>query len=900
MLVGRSTEQAVLEALITTARDGESGALVVRGQAGIGKTALLDHAAAAAEGLRVIRTEGVEFEAELPFAGLHLLLGPVLDHLDAIPARQAAALRGAFGLGPADQGGRFLVGLAVLSVLAELGPLLCVVDDAQWLDRASAEALTFAARRLQREGVILLFGVRDGAGATRLDGLPELPLWGLDRDASATLLSRHGADLAPTVRDRILAESEGNPLALIELHTALTPEQRGGAVQPLSFNLGPLPLPARVQQAFGTQAARLSEDARTFLLVAALEETGDLDIVLRAAATLGTAALDEVERSGLVSPNGTTLSFKHPLVRAAVIQDSPLTTRFAAHRALAEALGPSDRRAWHLAAATTGPDEQVAAELADTAEQAATRAGHAAQAAALERAAELTPDPERRAARLVGAAEAAVLAGDLDRAASIARRAAKSNLDPLPAARLAHVLASVEFERGSLRTAARTLIAGADAIAGTGKSIAMLAEAVRDGYFAGETALAAEAAAKLSAIAPASPIAISLDGLARMMAGDLTEAVPRMRTLTEAALAGQVPGLGERLIAGSMGLLTGDDESAFDVFDRLVSDARDSSQIGMLPNALEHLAITEVFLSRRRDASAHAEEAMRLAESIGHPHRTDHLRCVLAWIAAIAGDEETCRTLAEPAIDRALSSGIVRTAVWGTMAIGLTELSQGRYDRVLDRLETATRATQDRPLGAMNLISLAADQVEAAVRSGQPDRAREPLRRFEQWAVPTQRPWAAGVILRCKALLATDDKQDRLFAEAVAMHEQGGRPFERARTDLLYGEWLRRDQRKAEARSRLRPALETFERMGATPWADRARAELRATGDTSAPLRTESALDKLTPQELQVVRLAARGLSNRDIAAQLFLSPRTIGHHLYKAFPKLGIAGRGELPHLNL
>ncbi|WP_149261392.1 AAA family ATPase [Actinomadura sp. K4S16] len=905
MMVGREAEQAVLDGLLDEARAGRSGALVLRGQPGIGKSALLEYAVARADGLRVLRTAGIESEAELPFAGLHLLLGPVLDRVDVLPERQAAALRSAFGLGPAGQDGPLLVGLAVLSLLADLAPLLCVVDDAQWLDQASAEALTFAARRVQREGVVLLFAVR-GGGRTRLDGMRELPLWGLDGRASAALIAEHAADLAGHVRDRVLAESEGNPLAIIELPAALTPEQRGGAIPPLSYNLGALPLTDRVRRAFGAQAARLDEGTRTLLLVAAVEEAGDLDVVLRAAGALGAppSALEHAERSGLLSFTGMAAAFKHPLVRAAVVQEAPLARRLAAHRALAEALGEQhpDRRAWHLAAAATGPDEPIAAGLADTAEQAAARGGYAAQTAALERAAELTPDPARQAGRLVGAAEAALLAGDLARAAQIARRAGRATVDAALTARLAHVRAGVEFERGSPLAAAAILLTGADPIADRrpAEAARMLAEAVRNSYFGGDPALARRAADRLLDVVGETPGAVALGGLARLMAGDPAEAMPRMRVLLAEAGRGGVTGTGERVIAGAMGMLTGDDEAALAIYEPLVADARDTGQIGWLPNALEHLAVTEMFLGRRRDAVVHAEEGVRLAESTGQLHRVDHLRCVLAWAAALAGDEDACRSLAEPAIARARTAGIARTAAWGSMALALLDLGHGRHARALDRLEAASRGTGDGPLGLMNLVHFAGDQVEAAVRAGQPERADEALARFEGWSVASEQPWAAGVLLRCRALLTTVEDAGRYFAEAVRAHAKGGRPFERARTELLYGEWLRRAQRKAEARSLLRPALETFEGMGAAPWAERARAELRATGEAGTSTRDDSALDRLTPQELQVVRLAAQGLSNRDIAAQLFLSPRTIGHHLYRAYPKLGVSSRSELPRLGL
>lgn len=907
MLYGRAEEQAAIEKLVAGARDGRSASLVVSGPAGIGKSALLEHAATAADGLRVIRAQGVEFEAELPFAGLHLLLAPVLDRIGRLPGPQAGALAGAFGLAAEAPSDRFQVGLAVLSLLAELaedGPVLCLVDDAQWFDRASVQALTFAARRLHHEGVLLLFGVRDTGVPPEPAGLPALHLSGLDGDAATALLDDRAPGLASRVRARILAETEGNPLALIELPRALTPEQRAGELLPLSYNFGALPLTERVRAAFSAQASRLGEPASTLLLVAACEETGELDVVLRAAQSLGAgpAALEEAERSGLLVASGAMLVFRHPLARAAVLQGSPLVRRLAAHSALAEALAVSarpdagDRMAWHRAAAATGPDEQVAATLERASHRAAGRTGYIAQAAALERAAELTPGASARARRLLAAAEAAVAAGDLRRAAAIGRRAAAEPGEDTLGPRIGRLRAAVEFELGSPRTAARVLL---DASTGTSGPLAveMLIDAVRNGYFGGDPDLALEAAARLRRAAGESPFALGLDGLARLMTGDVAHAVPRMRALTHHALSGPDPALGpgQRLVAGAMALITGDDDSAMEVFGPLVSEARDQAALGLLPIALEHLSIAEFFAGRLRDAGAHAQEGLVLADTTGQTHRLDHLHCILAWTAALNGDEDRCRDLADAAIGRALERRNIRSAAWGTLALGLLDMGLAKYGQALDRLDAAAQG----PVGTHYAATyFAPDQVEAAARTGRPDRAAGPLRRFQAFAAASHRPWALAVAERCTALLTPGEAAEEHFTEAVRLHGDGGRPFEHARTELLYGEWLRRAQRKAEARARLRSALRTFQRLGARPWAARAGAELRATGDAEATAAGESPLDRLTPQELQVVRLAAQGMTNRDIAAQLFLSSRTIGHHLYKAYPKLGVAGRGELARL--
>jgi DNA-binding NarL/FixJ family response regulator len=661
-----------------------------------------------------------------------------------------------------------------------------------------------------------------------------------------------------------------------------------------------------MQTAFGAQAARLSGAAAALLLVAACEETGDLDTVLRAAAALGAGqhALAEAEGAGLLVAHGASVAFKHPLARSAVLQASPLTRKLEAHRALAGALATSarpdadDRAAWHQAAAATGADEAVAATLEQAAHHAATRTGYAAQAAALERAAELTPDPATRNQRLVTAAEAALAAGDLHRTAAITRQVRLSSGSEL-APRIGQLRAAVEFKLGSVQDAARILLETATGLSGP-VAEQMLVDAVNYGYFAGDVDLTLRAATRLRETAPESPFSVGLLGLAWVQTGDTAHAFPPMRALTAFALSGPDPALtpGQRLVAGLLGLVTGDDESALEVFSALAAEARDQAALGWLPIALEHVAIAEFFTGRVRDAWAHAEEGLVLAESTGQTHSMHHLRCVMAWIAAQGGDDTRCLELAGAAVGSAPDHQDIRSATWGMLALGLLDICLAQYEPALDRLEAAVLG----PIAAHPaLVYFAADLVEAAVRAGKPDRAAEPLRQFRIWAAASGRPWVLAVAERCAALLAADDEADRHFAEAVRLHAKGGRPFERARTDLLYGEWLRRAFRKSDARARLRSALRAFEQLGARPWADRARAELRAAGDTAAAATPDdSVLDRLTPQELQVVRLAAQGMSNRAIGAKLFLSSRTVGYHLYKAYPKLGVTGRGELAKLFL
>ncbi|MFJ4653329.1 AAA family ATPase [Nocardia sp. NPDC088792] len=907
MLHGRAEELALIDRLLAGIRAGHSGCQVLSGPAGIGKTALLDYAAAKAQGLRVIRVAGIELEAELPFAGLHLLLHPVLDRLDALPAPQAAALRGAFGLVHAEPSDRFMVGLAVLSMLAELaedGPVLCLVDDAQWLDRSSTEALTFAARRLHHEGVLLLFAVRgeahDPAGLT---SLATRELGALDAAAAAALLDERYPELVPAVRARMLAETEGNPLALVELPSVLSLEQRTGRAPAGSYDLVTLPVSARVQTAFGRRAAQLDEAATALLLIAAAEETGRLEIVLAAAAThhAGHAELAAVEDSGLIVRHGDQIAFRHPLARAAVLGAAPMHRRLEAHRALAATLtacgcpAAADRGAWHRAAAASGPDDDIAAALETAARRASDRADHALAAAAMERAATLTVDPATATRRLTCAAKAAATAGDLQRTAGLVRRAARGTVDESDAPRLDYLRAIVESEFGSRHQAARILI---DAARRAPEHLVgeMLTDAMRNGVLVGAAELAEQAADLLRQRRGPSPISEGMIGMAHMLGGDDEAALHRLHAC--ATYAHSHPGeLGpdERMNAAAMGLMVGLDDEARNLLTALVAEDREQSSLRLLPMRLHYLASAEYATGHHRDATVHAEEALELADSIGQHHQMDGLRSILAWGAAQAGDEQRCREFAEPTLDAALDRGELATALLSTTALALLDLGAGRYDRVLDRIESASRGAMGGHYMAVFFTPL---RVEAAMRSGQPARIGESLDRFQRWADASRSPWIQGVYARCLAQMSSGDEAEAHFAAAVRLHEKSSRPFEAARTDLLYGEWLRRARRKTEARTSLRAALETFERIGANVWAERARAELRATGDTGRQSTGASVLDLLTPQELQVVRLAAQGLSNREIGGQLFLSPRTVGYHLYKAYPKLGVAVRAELSAL--
>jgi DNA-binding CsgD family transcriptional regulator len=875
MLYGRSREQEHLASLVRAAREGTSAALVLRGAPGIGKTALLDWAAATLPELTggpltVLRGNGVEFEAELPFAGLTQLLRPAAGLLDRLPPPQRDALRSAFGLAAGEGADRLLVGLGVLSLLAELAddaPLLCLVDDAPWLDAVSRDALLFAARRLAGEGVVLVFAARDG-GYPAL-GLPELTLSGLAQDEAARLLP---GDLDPTLRYRVLAEAQGNPLALLELPHAVG---EGGAAQPV-------PLTDRLRAAFHGQVSRLPEATRTLLLVAAAEDTGELAVVRRAAGALaggdlGAGDLGAAEQARLVEVTGTRLRFRHPLVRAAVYQEAPYDQRLAVHRALAGAMTTpdlADRRAWHLAAAATGPDETVAVALEDTAEQARARNGYGAALAAFERSARLSQDDAARARRLLRAAEAGLRAGSLAAAARLAEEAAGLTAEPELLARICLVEGRAWFWQGVHQTAYEVLTAGARLE--TPLRGALLVQAFHPAWYLGGGYLDA---------------CLDLLSTVDHPVARYQLAAVRGRPLELADTAAQV-GTGEPELVQlcGLGFIAGQDAQAYELAGRLAATSRLAGSVGTLPTLLFFLAEAEFFHGRHRDAALSLDEALRVARDGDQPQWTSQLLAVQAVLAAVEGDEARCRDLVARARGGPAPGTAAPGQAWTLWALGLLDLGQGRAESAVAHLATLSADPYAHQVSAHRCIP---DLVEAAVRAGVPERAAAPLERFAAWADRVGQAWAQALVHRCRALLSGGEQ------EYVLALKLGSRPFETARTQLLYGEWLRRARRKAEARTHLHQALAVFEQLGAAPWAARTRTELQATG-LPAPQASAVAATPLTPQELQIVRLAAQGLSNKDIAAQLFLSPKTVAYHLYKAYPKLNVAGRAELSALDL
>ncbi|QFY10234.1 AAA family ATPase [Nonomuraea phyllanthi] len=906
MLYGRSEEQTVITRLLDDAGNGVSGALIVRGAAGVGKSALLDQAAVlAGDRMLVLRGAGIQPEMELPFAGLHLLLHSVLDGIDALPTEQARALRGALGLERFAAGDRFLVGLAVLTLLANTAderPLVCLIDDAHWLDQASAEALLFAARRLDAEGVVLVFAARDDEGMFDAPGVRELQLRALEATAAEQLLDSHAPDLAPEVRRGLLAEAEGNPLALIELPATLTGAQRSGEL-PLHA-VGMSPVPSRILRSFHERIAALPAEARTLLLVAACDD-GTLDLVLDAIKRLGGSLYDAepAEAAGLVRIADGRIAFRHPLVRTAAYQHAPAAARQAAHRALAESLdGHPDavgRMAWHLALATTGSDEAVAAALERGAEQAESKGGHAGASAAYERAAQLTPHAAERGRRLAAAARAAAELGQYHRAGALADRAAPDLSEPLESARLAQVRAAVATARGDLDTAHTTLSGAADAVREQGAddlAAEMYFDAITAAWLACDFAAVTRTATRAAGIPRAHPLLRAASGLGRMAAEEPPVALSSMREVIEGLAQSARPAdLRRRAALALWDLVIGDDTAAYHRAVAIERESRTSGAVGVLPMALVLLARAQMFMGRYRDSLSSAQEGYRIARDIGQHHHQALLTGIMTYVAAAQGDEERCQAHAAEIADvtDGATSGI-RCA-----ALNLLDLAGGRHEAIVRRaLEFDRHSPAAR---TMMVLHRTQDVVEAAVRLDRTDLARTAAARVQASATATGQPWAQAVALRCRALLASAEEAGDHFEQAVRLHQQGGRPLERARTELLYGEWLRRNRRKLESRQPLESALEIFQRLDARPWTDRTQGELRAAGKRHLAANAPTGLiDQLTAQELQIVRLAALGMSNKEIAAQLFLSPRTIGYHLHKAFPKLQVASRGELAQLAL
>ena len=879
-------------------RAGEGQALVVRGEPGVGKTVLLDYLAGRAtrSGCRVVRAAGVQSELELAFAGLHQLCAPMLEHAESLPEPQREALRTAFGLSAGPVPDRFLVGLAVLGLLSETAgerPLICVIDDMQWLDHASAQALGFAARRLAADPVGLVFAAR--APGQDAAGLPELAVEGLaERDARELLESVLTGPLDARVRDRVIADTHGNPLALLELPRGLTPAQLTGGFGPS----GAVPLDGRIEESFGRQLATLPAQTRRLVQLAAADPTGDPVLVWRAAGWLaiGAGAAGPAEEAGLAE-FGARVRFRHPLVRSAAYRSASAQTRQELHGALAEVTDPAadpDRRAWHRAQAAPGPDEEVAAELEQSAGRAQRRGGLAAAAAFLERSAGLTLDPARRAQRALAAAQAKYRAGALDAARFLLAMAQAGPLDELQRARGDLLRVQIAFASSHGRDAPPLMLSAAKQLEALDVGLARetYLEALTAALFVGRLSPAVGDVARAARMAPA-PLAparasdLLLDGLALLVAEGYAAGTPALRRALLAFRGQDISaeeGLSWLWLAGRAAMAVWDDETWHILASRHVKLARDVGALSELPLAVRSRILLHAHAGELEEGAALIAEAEAVADATGSqlgPYGA-------LGVAAFRGREAEATELIQAAMDDVTSRGEGR-GVTSQYAAAVLYNGLGYYDKALAAAELMCEYDDIGVLG-WSLTEL----VEAAVRSGQPARASDALQRLSAMTRASGTDWAVGTEARSRALLSEGQTAENCYREAI---ERLGRTRMRpavARAHLLYGEWLRREDRRRDARAELRTAHGLFTTMGIEAFAERARRELLATGDTVRKPTVET-VSELTAQEAHIARLAVEGRTNAEIGAQLFLSTRTVEWHLGKVYTKLAIGSRREL-----
>ena len=895
-LRGRDAECALLDRLLEGVRRGESSALVVRGEPGVGKTALVDDVIESADDIRVVRAVGVESEMELAFAALQQLCAPMLDRLERLPGPQQDALRVAFGLSGAEPADRFVVGLAALSLLSEVAeerPLVCVVDDAQWLDEASALALAFVARRLLAESIAVVFVTREPS--QELSGLPELVLEGIgDGDARMLLASGLRGPVDERVRDRILAETRGNPLALLELPRGLTPaELAGGFALPDAR-----PLADRIEQSFLRRLLPLPPQSQRLLLTAAAEPLGDATLLWRAAERLEVQAdaIAPAEGAELIEL-GARVRFRHPLVRSAIYRAAAPHERREVHRALAEVTDPEadpDRRAWHLAHAVAGLDESVAGELERSAGRAQARGGVAAAAAFLERAAELTPDRARRGTRVLAAAEAKLEAGAPEAAQALAATAELTPLDELQRARLQRLRARLAFalRRGGdapplLLDAAKRLVPLDPGMARE-TCLEVLAAAIFAGGGVDGRSLVQIVGAAQPASRPQAASDLLLHGLVTRATEGFGAGAAPLREALEAFRQddGNNPANNRWLwLACRIAADLWEHEIWDELATRGVRRARETGALSVLPAAASVRAGVHIHAGEFAEAWALAEEAYAVTQATGSALVMQARPLVAAW----RGDEGQALALIESARRNATTRGQGFALSILECANALLLNGLGRYDEALAAAQRAC-AQDDLSLYALALAEL----IEAAARSSRPELAAAALEHLGERTRASGTEWALGVEARSRALVTEGPFAEPLYEEAVERLSRARVPPHLARAQLVYGEWLRREKRRVDAREQLRTAHDTFSRIGAEIFAERTRRELLATGET-ARRRTADTSDVLTPQEAQIARLARDGFSNPDIGAQLFISPRTVQYHLHKVFAKLDITSRNQL-----
>ena len=901
-LRGRTRECVLLDDLISAIRRGESRTLVLRGEAGTGKTALLEYLARSASDMTIVRAVGMESEMELPYASLHQLCGPLLDRLQGLPAPQRQAIEIVFGMSFGGAPDRFLVGLAVLSLfaaVAEQRPLLCVVDDAQWLDQNSKLTLAFVARRLLAERVGIVFAAREPGDELR--HVPELEVHGVGNgDARALLRSAVPFKLDERVRDRIIAETRGNPLALLELPRGLTARQLAGG-----FGLVEAQgLTGRIEESFVRRVKTLSDDARRLLLVAAAEPVGDPLLLLAASERLGIAvSAVDAETDGLLAL-GARVTFRHPLVRSAVYRTATREQRREVHLALAEATDPSadpDRRAWHLATAAVGPNEPVAAALEQSASRAQARGGLAAAAAFLHRSVVLSGDPKQRVRRALAAAQASLHAGILEGALELLALAEASTPDELQMAHAELLRGQIAFASSLGTTAPPLLLKAAQRLERLDPELAheTYLDAWGAALFAGRLAstgsLVQVSRAARSAPPPTRPLRPSdllLDGLATFVTEGHAAAAPLLRRAT-AAFADEAtdeasPGQ-ENFRWGWMTTIPPnilwDEDSWHAISARHLKEARDTGALARLPIDLADWGIFVAWCGDFGAATVAIAEAEAITKATG-THIAPYAQLLLA---ALRGQRDAS-PLIESTIREAATGGQGLSVQWAEWVSAILFNGLGRYDRAVS---SAQRAAEETPRHHVTPWALT-ELIEAAARTGKPDVAAGALEQVMAATAPSGTDWGRGIQARCRAVLSTGENAERLHREAIERLARTRRRPELARAHLLYGEWLRRENRRVDAREQLRTAHEMLITIGMEAFAERARKELQATGE-KVRKRTVETRDDLTAQERQIARLARDGLSNPEIGARLFLSPRTVEWHLHNVFTKLDIRSRREL-----
>ena len=901
-LLDRRGERAAVDRVLDQARAGSSAVLVMRGEPGIGKTALLGYAADRALGFRVVRAWGVESEMELAFAGLHQLCVPMLGRLDQLPGPQREALAVAFGMREGQAPDRFLVSLAVLSLLAvtaEDQPLACLVDDAQWLDRASMQCLAFAARRLLAEPVALIFAAREPGDDLELAGLPGLTVTGLDdADACALLASAVGGRLDAEVRDRIVAETGGNPLALLQLPRGLGPaELAGGFWLP-----DPRPLASRIENSFYRQFRSLPRQTQRLLFTAAAEPTGDVTLLWRAADLQGIPAdaATAAEAAGLVELDAR-VHFGHPLIRSAVYQAASISDRRAAHRALAEATDPdadADRRAWHLAHAASRPDETVAAELERSAGRAQARGGLAAAAAFLERAATLTPDPAQRATRSLAAAQAKVQAGAFGAAVKLLSMADAALLDEFQRARVDLLRAQLAFAANRGSDAPSLLLKAAKRLEPIDVDLARetYLDALKAAGYAGRLAGPGGSSQEVSQAARAAPWPprpprvpdLLLDGFAMNFTQGYAAGAPILRCALS-AFDGETSAEEElrwAWLACDAAVHLWDYDRWDRFSSRYVQLTREAGALGELPLALSEYAYV-LLLAGELGAAASLVEEVRVATEATGSNLAPYGALGLAALRGRVAEASALATATKEEVTARGEGIAISVTGWATAVLsnGL-----GYYGQAMAAAGQASAYPADVASANWGLVEL----IEAAVRAGLPERGTGAMRRLAESTSVSGTDWALGVEARSRALLSEGEAADRLYREAIERFGRTQMRAELARAHLLYGEWLRRENRRIDAREQLRASYQMLTAMGMDGFAERARRELLATGE-SVRKRTVETLTDLTAQEAQIAKLARDGRTNQEIAAQLFISPRTVEWHLGNVFTKLGITSRKDL-----